>query len=52
MENCKRKSTIDMLDKMVSYLNKYDKTLNVTSSDWIKYDEKHKTNFNRTDEKK
>ena len=52
MENCRRKPTIDMLDKMASYLNKYDKTLNVTSSDLIKYDNKHKTNFNRIDEKK
>ena len=51
IENCKRKPTIDMLDKMALHLNKYDKTLNITSSDLIKYDKKHKTSFSRIDEK-
>lgn len=52
MENCKRKPTIDMLDKIKNNLNKYDKTLNLNSSDLIKYDASHQTNFNRIDEKK
>ena len=52
IENCKRKPTIDMLDKIVINLNKYDKTLNISSSDLIRYDDKHKTNFARIDERK
>lgn len=52
MENCKRKPTIDMLDKIKNNLNKYDKTLNLNSSDLITYDVSHQTNFNRIDEKK
>ena len=52
LENCRRKPTIEMLDKIANNLNKYDKTLNATASDLIKYDEKHKTNFTRIDEKR
>lgn len=52
LENCRRKPTIEMLDKIANNLNKYDKNLNVTASDLIKYDEKHKTNFTRIDEKR
>lgn len=52
MENCKRKPTIDMLDKIKDNLNKYDKTLNLASSDLITYNTKHKTDYARIDEKK
>jgi len=52
MENCKRKPTIDMLDKIKDNLNKYDKTLNLSSSDLITYNSKHKTDYSRIDEKK
>lgn len=52
MENCKRKPTIDMLDKIKDNLNKYDKTLNLSSSDLIAYNSKHKTDYSRIDEKK
>lgn len=52
LENCKRKTTIDMLDKICNRLKKYDKTLNITTSDLIKYDKSHITDFNRIDEKK
>lgn len=52
MENCKRKPTIDMLDKIKDNLNKYDKTLNLNSSDLITYNPKHKTDYSRINEKK
>ena len=52
MENCKRKPTIDMLDKIKDNLNKFDKTLNLNSSDLIAYNPKHKTDYSRIDEKK
>ena len=52
LENCRRKPTIEMLDKIANNLNKYDKSLNITASDLIKYDERHKTNFTRIDEKR
>lgn len=51
IENCKRKPTIVMLDKIVDRLNKYDKSLNLTSSDLLKYQEEHITSFLRIDEK-
>ncbi len=52
LENCKRKPTTDMLDKIADGINKLDKSLNVTASDLLKYDPNHKTNFNRIDERK
>ena len=52
LENCKRKPTIDMLDKICNNLNKYDKTLNLTTSELLKYNEKHITNCQRIDERK
>lgn len=52
LENCKRKPTTDMLDKLANDINKLDKSLNITASDLLKYDHNHKTNFNRIDEKK
>ena len=52
LENCKRKPTTDMLDKLANGINKSDKSLNITASDLLKYDPSHKTNFNRIDEKK
>lgn len=52
IENLKRKPTIEMLDKIANNLNKYDKSLNITSSDLIKYDVTHITDYNRIDEKK
>lgn len=52
LENCKRKPTTDMLDKLANGINKLDKSLNITASDLLKYDPSHRTNFNRIDEKK
>ncbi|MBQ7790431.1 MAG: helix-turn-helix transcriptional regulator [Bacilli bacterium] len=52
LENCKRKPTTDMLDKLANGINKLDKSLNITASDLLKYDPSHKTSFNRIDEKK
>ena len=52
LENCKRKPTTDMLDKLANGINKLDKSLNITASDLLKFDPNHKTNFNRIDEKK
>ncbi len=52
IENLRRKPTIDMLDKIAEGINKnIDKNLKITASDLIKYNEKHKTNFTRIDEK-
>jgi len=52
IENCRRKPSIDMLDKIAKNLNQYDQTLNITASDLIKYDKDHRTSFNRIDERK
>lgn len=52
LENCKRKPTTDMLDKLANGINKLDKSLNITASDLLKYDPIHKTDFTRIDEKK
>ena len=52
LENCKRKPTTDMLDKLANGINELDKSLNITASDLLKYDPSHKTSFNRIDEKK
>lgn len=53
LENCKRKPTIDMLDKIADGMNKnIDSKLKMTSSKLLRYDSSHKTNFIRIDEKK
>lgn len=53
LENCKRKPTTDMLDKIADGMNKnIDSNLNMTSSELLRYDPSHKTNFTRVDEKK
>ena len=53
LENCKRKPTTDMLDKIANGMNKnIDNKLKMTSSELLKYNPKHKTNFKRVDEKK
>lgn len=53
LENCRRKPTIDMLDKIADGMNKnIDSKLKITASDLIKYDPSHKTNFSRIDERK
>ena len=52
LENCKRKPTIEMLDKIANNLNKFDNSLNITASTLLKYDKSHITNFERIDEKK
>ena len=52
LENCKRKPTTDMLDKLANGINKLDKSLNITASDLLKYNPSHKTDFTRIDEKK
>lgn len=52
LENCKRKPTIDMLDKITNNLNKHDSSLNISSYELIKYDKSHTTKYTRIDEKK
>ena len=53
LENCKRKPTIEMLDKIAEGMNKnIDRKLKMTASELLKYDRSHKTTFNRIDEKK
>lgn len=53
LENCKRKPTIEMLDKIAEGMNKnIDRKLKMTASELLKYDRNHKTTFNRIDEKK
>ena len=52
LENCLRKPTIDMLDKISKNLNKYDKDLNITADELIKYNMNHITSFKRIDERK
>ena len=46
LENCRRKPTIEMLDKISNNLNKYDNSLNITSSDLIKYNELNEDEIN------
>jgi len=53
IEQCKRKPTIEMLEKIADGMNNnIDKNLNMTASELIRYDKTHKTNFTRVDEKK
>ena len=53
LENCKRKPTTDMLDKIADGMNKnIDSKLKMTSSELLRYDPSHKINFTRVDEKK
>lgn len=53
LENCKRKPTIDMLDKIADGMNKnIDSKLQMTSSKLLEYDPNRKTNFTRIDQKK
>ena len=53
LENCKRKPTIEMLDKIANGMNKnIDSKLKMTSSELLKYDPSHTTNFTRIDERK
>lgn len=52
LENCKRKPTIEMLDKIAEGMNKnIDRKLKMTASELLKYDKEHITNFNRIDRK-
>lgn len=53
LENCKRKPSIELLDKFADEMNKnIDPKLNMTTSELLRYDETHKTNYSRIDEKK
>lgn len=52
LENCRRKPTVDMLDKIAQGINlNIDHSINLTSADLIKYNPKHKTNYSRIDER-
>lgn len=52
IENCKRKLSLDMLDKIANGFNKnIDANLNMSSSKLLEYDFNHETNFSRVDEK-
>lgn len=53
LENCKRKPTIDMLDKIADGMNQnIDSNLKMTSSKLLRYNPNHKTDFARIDERK
>ena len=53
LENCRRRPSIDMLDKIAMGMNKnIDLKLKMTASELIKYNPSHKTNFSRVDERK
>jgi len=53
LENCRRKPTIELLDKLADGMNKnIDPKLNMTASELIRYDKSHKTNYSRVDERK
>ena len=50
LENCKRKPTIEMLDKIAEGMNKnIDRKLKMTASELLKYDKNHITSFIRID---
>ncbi len=52
LENCKRKATIDMLDKIADGINKnIDTKSKITSSELIRYNKNHETNYSRIDER-
>lgn len=52
LENCKRKVTIDMLDKIAYGINKnIDSKIKLTSSELLKYNPSHTTNYIRIDSK-
>ncbi len=51
IENCRRKPTIDMLDKISNNLNLYNPKLNITSALLLTYDKSHKPNFTRIDQR-
>ena len=46
LENCKRKPTIEMLDKIAEGMNKnIDRKLKMTASELLRYDKNHITSF-------
>ena len=50
LENCKRKPTIEMLDKIAEGMNNnIDYKLKMTASELLRYDKNHITNFTRID---
>lgn len=50
LENCKRKPTIEMLDKIAEGMNNnIDHKLKMTASELLRYDKEHITNFTRID---
>lgn len=53
LENSKRNTSLEMLDKLTKGINtNIDSKLNITSSDLLRYNESHITNYTRIDEKK
>ncbi len=51
LENVKRNTSLEMLDKLVDGINNnIDSNLNITSSDLLKYDENRITNYTIIDE--
>ena len=51
LENCLRKPTIDMLDKISDNLNKYDRNLKLTADELIRYHDSHIISYKRIDKK-
>jgi len=52
IENKKVDVRTSTIDKFAKNLNNYNKALNITSLDLVKYDERRITNYSRIDEKK
>lgn len=53
LENSKRNTSLETLDKLTKGINtNIDSKLNITSSDLLRYNESHITNYTRIDEKK
>ena len=52
IENKKVDVRSSTIDKFAKNINNYNKTLNISSLDLVKYDERRITNYSRIDEKK
>lgn len=52
IENLKVNVRLQTVDKFADNLKKYDPRTKITATDFLTYDKKHITHFNRVDEKK
>lgn len=51
IENLKVNVRLQTVDKFADNLSKYDTKSKITATDFLTYDKRHITNFNRVDEK-